>query len=197
MYRLEKMRGIGENPERGEEKKSVLLVEAVEADGYYTIRIGDQYLRAPVENFQTAYEEEKKPTKDSVFDRAADGGNYYCIGLKGNVTEQEEEFDEFDDEFFNTANYCKDEQLMHQRALHEILMRRLWRFSMMNGGPAKWDGEAPCYYISYNVKERKYMVDCSYMLDTGVPSFNDDSATKAAIDEVVLPFVEAHPDYIW
>ena len=63
------------------------------------------------------------------------GGEYFYITPQGNVT------NDFDADGcitsncrYNVGNYCTDENIIKQRALHETLDRLLWKFSMENDG---------------------------------------------------------------
>ena len=83
------------------------------------------------------------------FRRAEEGEDYWYIDSMGKVSRFAEEFSGFDTECYNVANYCTDKALIEQRALHEILNRLLWRFSMEHDGDKiNWNNfEKPKYTI--------------------------------------------------
>lgn len=73
--------------------------------------------------------------KKSPFERVEYNQRYYYIDTGGAVSESTDGDFADDNECFNAANYCTDEELMEQRALHETLSRLLWRFSAENSHP--------------------------------------------------------------
>lgn len=134
----------------------------------------------------------------SPFDRVEHGGNYYFIGNSGEIC------DVFDDTNFapkryNIANYSTDKELMQQRAYSETLNRLLWRFSMMNDGrEIDWDDENQMKYSIY------YDFDCNTWLINSLckgnakyfePYFISEEVAQRAIDEIIKPFMEKHPDF--
>ena len=133
----------------------------------------------------------------SPFDRVEHGGNYYFIGNSGEIC------DVFDDTNFalkryNIANYSTDKQLMQQRAYYEILNRLLWRFSMMNGGSEiDWDNKNQTKYSIYynfacNMWSTNYFLHTSKYFE---PYFISEEVAERAIDEIIKPFMEKHPDF--
>lgn len=113
-----------------------------------------------------------------------------------------EEFDRAflqDDLRYKVANYCADKELMMQRALHETLNRLLWRFSMENGGDVKpWNGYTYHYYIykpfNSNDPWTAWRVDGK---DLGVVYFSSEDIARRAMVEIVIPFMEKHPEFVW
>lgn len=59
---------------------------------------------------------------------------YYCIDCYGEICKSADVNSAYSEDMFKVANYCTDKSIMEQRAKEEILNRRLWRFSMENGG---------------------------------------------------------------
>ena len=95
------------------------------------------------------------------------------------------------DEYFNSANYCTDKDLLTARAKEEVLSRLLWRFSMENGGSEiDWENkEQKKYYFyknpTYNGWEISYTTVFS---DLGLVYFISVEVAARAIDEIVKPF---------
>lgn len=139
-----------------------------------------------------------EPEKKSPFERKV-GEDFYNIGNNGFVwTSYDGNFAE-DNEKYAVANYCTDKPLMEQRAMHETLNRLLWRYCEEHGGDnAKWRGN-PHYYICFSKMNRKdfevYAND-NFCVQ-GVVYFKDEETAKAAIDEIVKPFIAAHPNFKW
>lgn len=124
---------------------------------------------------------------------------YYTIRNDGIIYETEEQYANFDDNVYNVANYCTDKELMEQRALHEILNRQLWRFSCENGElENKWNYRNPHFFIHYDLrfKQFEYSIckECQYQ---GVIYFPSMEIARKAVDEIIKPFMEEHPDFVW
>ena len=137
--------------------------------------------------------------KANAFKRARSCERFYFIDCKGEVFSTEEEGVKNDDVMYAIANYCTDKALMEQRALHEILNRRLWRFSMLhNGDKINWDDHSNKYYIFYDRKNNKYYVDYNNKYQTtSTIYFYSKEITQRAIDEIIKPFITEHPDLKW
>lgn len=132
------------------------------------------------------------------FKRLERGKKFYCIGVNGKVEEVTETLHKVDDACYNVANYCTNEKLMWQRALHETLSRLLWRFSMQNDGD-KIDWNDNCKYIVlYDHECQKFRIDrwTSYHFQGSVYFYKEKIAQRA-IDEIILPFMKEYPEFVW
>ena len=104
--------------------------------------------------------------------------------------------------FEDTGNYCRLENPLQNRALHETLNRLLWRYSETHGGDPLWmlgDYPANVYHfeIVFAPEKKKFRVTSAIFAKTGGVYFKDAATAEAAIKEVVEPFMEAHPDFVW
>lgn len=110
-----------------------------------------------------------------------------------------EYFTDGDDHLYNIGNYCKDEALMKQRALHETLNRLLWRASVMAGElDNPWDVSHKHYFIYKNVANNgKFDVHYNDGFNAGLAYFPTEAAAKDAIETIVKPFVKEHPEFVW
>lgn len=147
----------------------------------------------------------KKPeeAKKSPFERQLHcGDKYYAISERGIASEYTEVGNVYNRAHFAIANYCTDKQIMTQRALHEILNRLLWRFSMENGGENPWgvytsDGN---YYITYDYDTRnpRFTVVFTWLYKiNGTVYFSSEELAQQAIEEIVKPFMKKHPEFVW
>ena len=118
--------------------------------------------------------------------------DYYFITAEGCVFAGCETRTIADDERYEAANYCRDKGMMEQRALHETLNRLLWRYSEMNGGGEKRGG----YFIYRSNMEDMRVGHCTYA-SCGDVYFRKKEVAEAAIEEVVKPFMAAHPEFRW
>lgn len=80
-----------------------------------------------------------EPEQRDPFERAI-GKEYFFIDTDGSVSTCCDDGDIADDDTYAAGNYCQNEEMMRQRALHETLSRLLWRYSEQHGGDSEWDG---------------------------------------------------------
>ena len=100
--------------------------------------------------------EKKEIKKNSPFKRQKYGDDYYYIGNDGKVGITIDFTYDSDSIHHDNANYCTDEELLRQRALEEILARRLWRYSMEHGGDKiDWSDGQRKYAIYYDADAQK------------------------------------------
>lgn len=145
---------------------------------------------------------ERQMSEQVPFERVKIGKNYFLINGVGRVSTLAEGASNMDDELYSIANYCTDKSLMEQRALHETLNRLLWRYSEMNGGDSAWTiGEYPEFVRHYEIC---YDYSCKVFRTVSVVNgkstgiyFKDEKTAEAAIEEVVKPFMAAHPEFVW
>ena len=131
---------------------------------------------------------------------AYEGLPYYYIDCLGGVTGVKDSRSVADSHLVAIANYCRDEEMMKQRALHETLNRLLWRYKMVNDVISNSDNQ----YVIVKEKDRLYVADLSHVCDWfigrslfGVPYFNSGIVAVSAIEEVVEPFLAEHPEFVW
>lgn len=119
--------------------------------------------------------------------------DYHYIGSDGTVITT---FDAGNNRSDNgrslVGNYCRDMGLMEQRALHETLNRLLWRYSEEHGGGEKRGG----YFIYRSSMEDMRVGHCTYAT-CGDVYFRKKEVAERAIEEVVKPFLAAHPEFVW
>ena len=129
----------------------------------------------------------------SPFERVKKGDKYYIIDGSGHVFQAYEFKDSQDDRAFSNGNYCADKSIMEQRALHETLNRLLWRYSMEH----KAENHTPCE-IFYDCELKVWIScylnkKCNYLS----PRFDSKEIAENAIEEIVKPFMESHPNFKW
>lgn len=134
----------------------------------------------------------------TVFDRVC-GRQYFFTDRSGEVGVYTDASDTTDDVLYAVANYCRDKELMEQRALHETLNRLLWRYSEMHGGDLLWDSTQHNrhFFIYHGVM---HGIETSYVIGMklqGVVYFKDEKTAGSAIEEVVKPFLAEHPEFVW
>ena len=133
-----------------------------------------------------------KKEKDP-FERAGDKEAYYFTSWDGRIIATDERFTIDDDRCYAIANYCTDKELMEQRALHETLNRLLWRYSMQHGGR----DTRTIYFIYFNANGDFWVDFSGDSKIEGTAYFATMETAKAAIEEIVKPFMEQHPEFRW
>lgn len=136
--------------------------------------------------------------KKSPFDRADEGETYYYINYLFNVYATNDSHFLEDDACYICANYCTDESIMRQHALHMLLNNLLWRYSMTHGGDKmlfeRNTGNKQC--IDYDNDTGVFFLhESAYSKFPGTVYFIDAKTAKAAIEEIVMPFIKAHPEF--
>lgn len=134
----------------------------------------------------------------SPFDRSDEGETYYYINPSFDIYNDSEFHYEDDDDCYRCANYCTDENIMKQHALHMLLNNLLWRYSMTHGGDQMLfeqnTGNKQCIDYDNDTKDF-YLYESAYSKFLGTVYFIDVKTAKAAIEEIVMPFIEAHPEF--
>lgn len=120
--------------------------------------------------------------KRNPFERVAEGESFYLIGSNGHILTHKENPICFIQEYYDSANYCTDAELLRRRALYEKLERCLWRFSMENGGSGD-------YYPILNRENRRWTIVNSPMQRFG-PSFKTKEIGQRALNEVIKPMLD-------
>ncbi len=136
--------------------------------------------------------------KKSPFDRADLNDKFYFVESDFNCLRTIENNTELDNYLFECGNYCTDEDIMKQHALHMKLNNLLWRYSMTHGGDKiNWDDNTETKVeIFYDAAMD--VVECAEhaILKTfGTVPFDSEETAKAAIEEIVKPFIAEHPDF--
>ena len=141
--------------------------------------------------------EKKETKKNSPFERQKYGDGYYCITSNGEVRDACESGDSFDSVHYDNANYCTDEELLDQRALEEILARRLWRYSMEHDGDKiDWSSNKSKYVIYYNAENGLFYITNNVISQAiNTTYFIDRKTAVDAIEMVIKPFMKEYPSF--
>lgn len=97
------------------------------------------------------------------------------------------------------ANSFNDKDFANQVYLHELLNRKLLKYA--------WDNEAeadtimfedkPKYYIAQNSVSHIFTVLVQYQTKCADIYFSKEQVAQEAIKDVIEPFMEEHPDFVW
>ena len=141
--------------------------------------------------------EKRETKKNSPFKRQGHGDKYYYIATIGKIDASFETNCDVDSVRHNNANYCADEELLRQRALEEILARRLWRYSMEHGGDKiDWSDGQSKYAIYYDTGIGSFYITSNVVCQIiSTAYFVDRETALNAIKEVVEPFMKEYPGF--
>ena len=138
-------------------------------------------------------------TRNNPFDRTSNPcGEYFYMDTFGSVGVGSEEYSDVWKQLGNAANYFNDKNFANQVALHQLLYRKLLKFSYENKcTDVEWNGRNNHWCIYYNPDDLKHCVAgfVSHKFDS--VWFSSEEGAECAIEEVVKPFVKEHPEFVW
>ena len=141
-----------------------------------------------------AQEKKRREDLNEPFGRVRNE-RYFLINGNGRVSTMSADTNSLtDEELYAIGNYCRDKGLMEQRALHETLKRLLWRYSETHGDQMLAKQHAIC---SAWDDDEFYTLFCVSGKQQGTIYFSSRDVAEAAIEEVVKPFMAAHPEFVW
>ena len=155
------------------------------------VQLTDEQLR------MLGIEPEKK--KKNPFDRVAKDEVYFQIGIDGDVFSLYEYGTTSDEDSVLCVNYFNDEAFAKQVALHQLLYRKLLKYAYDNEfEDEEWNGTNMHAYIIYNFTRKDYDIRWTRNeKEPGTVYFKTPTRATAALNEVVMPFVKEHPDFVW
>lgn len=137
--------------------------------------------------------------KEDPFEKVTEGERYYFINSWGGTAKTSMHENDNSNLRWHVANYCTDEALLLQQAYRETLNRLLWRFSMEHDGDQiDWDNhDMSKYFIAFAHDMKCWVVDDSFKMTqiVGPVAFFKREIARQAINEIAIPFMEAHPDF--
>lgn len=133
--------------------------------------------------------------RETPFDRVDINHIYYYITEFG-VTSTVEHTDYYDNRRFSNCNYFDDKYFANQVALHQLLYRKLLKFKLQDD-TCDVNSES-CFFIRTNSSNLPFVdvLLSSYKNFNGV-YFSSRLVAERALFQVVIPFLEEHPDFIW
>lgn len=125
------------------------------------------------------------------FERQVIGTDYYCIGTNSVVHKTTELETFLDDRRYEIGNYCTNEDLLEKRAAEEVLLRKMWRFSLTHDGDKiDWNnGDTQKWYLSYTLEGIVISYVC-LLHQIGVIYFNSKEVAEEAKKEFGKEFKE-------
>lgn len=139
-------------------------------------------------------------TRNNPFDRTSNPcGEYFYTDAFGSVGVGSEEYSDVWKQLGNAANYFNDKNFANQVALHQLLYRKLLKYAYDNGfEDEEWDETKMHAYIIYNFTRKDYDIRWTRSeKEPGTVYFKTPTRATAALNEVVMPFMKEHPDFVW
>ncbi len=129
------------------------------------------------------------------FARVDEGDVYYTINGVCPLTEAK---DGFDDNCFNKGNYFNNKEFAQQIYLHVLLNCKLLRFSYVHKANVDWtDSRNKKYYISYDNGNKEFVILSTFSCKSFDICFPSHFLASKAYNEIVKPFMEENPDFVW
>ena len=124
---------------------------------------------------------------------------YYYIDALDCIQTVVDNKGEDDNTSFEIGNYFNDEATAQQVQLHQLLYRKLLKFSYDNGyeDTEEWNGGNEHWAIRYNSYRNEFRLYYQDGYKAHEVYFSSEEGAKRAIKEVVEPFMKEHPDFVW
>lgn len=140
-----------------------------------------------------------EPEKKNPFDRVGNGDLFFAIDNMNGIQTCIEMSYARDEAYYNGINYFNDKDFAKQVALHQLLYRKLLKFSYDNEceDTAEWDGVNPHWHIIYNKVNDVFITMKKLASKDFTVYFSTEEGAERAIEEVVKPFVKEYPEFVW
>lgn len=136
--------------------------------------------------------------RKNPFERVDRGEDYFYINKYGDVDYYEHDEDFEDGLLSQTANYFNDKDFAQQVALHQLLYRKLLKFAYCNGcEDTEWNAQSAHWCIYYDTTDNKFDIDANNGFKQQGVYFSTSRCAERAIEEVVMPFIKEHPEFVW
>lgn len=125
--------------------------------------------------------------------------NYFAITGNG-IRPDNYISSETDDDCILNANSFNDKDFANQVYLHELLNRKLLKYAWDNEAEdCEWDkgGNNLHYYIYFDYLFNKFMVAPTTHCKNFCVYFSREKVAKQAIKDVIKPFMERYPNFVW
>ena len=140
--------------------------------------------------------EDSEKLNKNPFDRVNTNEQYYMINSNDEIHIKLERDWIHNNNLYECSNYFNDKDFAKQVMLHQRLFRKLLKFKLEREAADKCFGY--CFFVNLDDTEMLY-VDETFISNRNCNGvhFNERSTAELALKEVVEPFLEEHPDFIW
>ena len=137
--------------------------------------------------------------RKNPFERVGKYEGYYCIKETGEIYTYYDDRGSFDNVLYAESNYFNDKNFANQVALHQLLYRKLLKYAYDNEfEDEEWDGTKMHAYIIYNFTRKNYDIRWTRNdKEPGTVYFKTPTQATAAFNEIVMPFMKDHPEFVW
>lgn len=137
--------------------------------------------------------------RKNPFERVKPNERYHYVTSDGVIGEYIDANDATDTQLYKISNYFNDEAFAKQVALHQLLYRKLLKFAYDNNceDTQEWNEKNQHWTIYYNHNRHKFEADNWGTFHRSDVYFSSEDGAKAAIKEVVEPFMKDHPEFKW
>lgn len=136
--------------------------------------------------------------RKNPFERVTKGNVYYKITGYGNVDDSREDGDSTDQALYDEVNYFNNDSVAQQVALHQLLYRKLLKFSYDNDcEDEEWNGTNDHWLIVYYQLNDDFVISNVQCIKDYTVYFSTEEGASRAINEVIRPFMKEHPEFVW
>ena len=142
---------------------------------------------------------EVKTKRRNPFEEVNRFEDYYFVEKNNEVHAYMKTDSSVDNQMYTSANYFNDKAFAEQVALHQLLYRKLLKFAYDNEceDDQVWNKVNCHYYIGYNIDEDRFYADVTAAFKHNDVWFSSRDSANHAIEEVIKPFMEEHPEFVW
>ena len=142
---------------------------------------------------------EVKTKRRNPFEEVNRFEDYYFVEKNNEVHAYMKTDSSVDNQMYTSANYFNDKAFAEQVALHQLLYRKLLKFSYDNGyeDTEEWNGGNEHWAIRYNSYRNEFRLYYQDGYKAHEVYFSSEKGAKRAIEEVVEPFMKEHPEFVW
>ena len=136
--------------------------------------------------------------RKNPFERVEPGDDYYYVSSNNDVGVYTDSSEGMDNRLYAVSNYFNEKKFANQVALHQLLYRKLLKFSYDNDCEDKeWNGTNDHWLILYYPLNDDFVIANVQCVKEHTVYFSTEEGASRAINEVVRPFMKEHPDFVW
>lgn len=124
--------------------------------------------------------------------------DYYFVEKNNKVYAYMKTDSSVDNQMYTSTNYFNDKAFAEQVALHQLLYRKLLKFSYANDCEDKeWNDTNDHWLIVYYPVNDDFIISNVQCAKEHTVYFSTEEGASRAIKEVIRPFMKEHPDFVW
>lgn len=136
--------------------------------------------------------------RKNPFERVEPGDDYYYVSSNNDVGVYTDSSEGMDNRLYAVSNYFNEKKFANQVALHQLLYRKLLKFSYDNDCEDKeWNGTNDHWLILYYPLNDDFVIANVQCVKEYTVYFSTEEGASRAISEVIRPFMKEHPEFVW